>query len=161
MGIRVNRRIKIAKGLSLNVSKSGISASAKVGRVTVNSRRGTTVNVANGVSVNVPAGKSAPRGKASARAVAPRGVAAIPAGPSYFRRPFNFPGWAFWTVGSITGVLLGAIPAVGAVLLLATFAALTVIWLRTPKQLAGAAPTVALVEPVATAPEATAAPTEN
>lgn len=158
MGIRVNRRIKIAKELSLNVSKSGISASAKVGRVTVNSRRGTTVNVAKGVSVNVPGGKSTPRGKAPARAVAPR---AVPAGPSYFRRPFNFPGWAFWTIGSFAAVLLGAIPAVGPVLLLAAFAALTVIWLRTPKRVAGAAPTVALVEPVATAPEATTAPTEN
>ena len=160
MGIRVNRRIKIAKGISLNVSKSGVSASAKVGRVTVNSRRGTTVNVAKGVSVNVPACKSAPRGKAPARAAAPRAVAAVPAGPSYFRRPFNFPGWAFWTVGSIAAVLLGAIPAVGPVLLLAAFAALTVLWLRTPKQLAGGAPTVAVVpaEPVA---EVAPAPTED
>ena len=158
MGIRVNRRIKIAKGLSLNVSKSGISASAKVGRVTVNSRRGTTVNVAKGVSVNVPAGKSAPRGKAPARAAAPRAVAAVPAGPSYFRRPFNFPGWAFWTVGSVVAVLLGAIPAVGPVLLLAAFAALTVLWLRTPKQLAGVVPAVAPVEPAA---EVTAAPTDD
>ena len=138
MGIRVNRRIKIAKGLSLNISKSGISTSAKVGRVTVNSRRGATVRVAKGVSVNIPAGKSASRGKTRASAAAPR--AAAPAGPRYFRRPFNFPGWAFWTVGSIAAVLLGAIPAVGPVLLLAAFAALTVLWLRTPKQVAGSAP---------------------
>jgi len=144
MGIRVNRRIKIAKGLSLNVSKSGISASAKVGRVTVNSRRGTTVNVAKGVSVNVPAGKSAPRANAAARATAPRAVAAVPPGPSYFRRPFNFPGWAFWTVGIIAALILGAIPYVGPALLLGAFAALTVLWLRTPKQLVGAAHTAAI-----------------
>jgi hypothetical protein len=136
MGIRVNRRIKIAKGLSLNVSKSGVSASAKVGRVTVNSRRGVTANVAKGVSVNVPVGKSAPRGKVAAKG-APRAAAAVPAGPRTFRRPFGrLPGWLFWTVGIVAALLLGAIPYAGPLLLLAVVAGLVVVWLMTPKQIA-------------------------
>lgn len=50
MGFRVRKSIKICKGLKLNISKSGISTSIKVGNVTHNSKRGTTVNLGNGVS---------------------------------------------------------------------------------------------------------------
>jgi hypothetical protein len=141
MGIRINRRIKIAKGLSLSVSKSGVSASAKVGRVTVNSRRGVTANVAKGVSVNVPVGKSAPRGKvakSAQRAVA--AVPAAPAGPRTFRRPFGrVPGWLYWTLGIIVAVLVGAIPYAGPLLLIAVVCALVAVWLMTPKQIEGQA----------------------
>lgn len=38
MGFRFNKRIKIAKGVHLNLSKKGISTSVKVGGVTFNSR---------------------------------------------------------------------------------------------------------------------------
>ncbi len=45
MGLRVRKRIKVCKGLHLNVSKSGISASAKVGNMTVNSRGRVTASI--------------------------------------------------------------------------------------------------------------------
>lgn len=38
MGFKYNRRIKICKGLTLNVGKKGISTSVKVGKVTYNSK---------------------------------------------------------------------------------------------------------------------------
>jgi hypothetical protein len=145
MRIRVNRRIKIAKGLSLNVSKSGISTSAKVGRVTVNSRRGVTANVAKGVSVNVPLSKTAPRGRTAASAT-PRAVAAVPTGPRMFRRPFGrMPGWLYWTLGITAAALLGAIPFAGTFLLLIVVCGLIAVWLMTPKQIEGH--TVESVEP--------------
>ncbi len=135
MAFKMNRRIKIVKGVTLNVSKSGISTSAKVGRVTVNSRRGATVNVAKGVSYNVGGGSKARRGKAAAP-VARRAVTAVPAGPRTFRRPFGkVAGWVFWTGGIVAAVLLGAIPVVGPFLLLAVVAGLVAVWLMTPKQM--------------------------
>lgn len=50
MGFRMRKSIKICKGVKLNVSKSGISTSVKVGNVTYNTKRGTTVNLGNGLS---------------------------------------------------------------------------------------------------------------
>ena len=50
MGFRVNKRIKIAKGLSLNVGKKGISVSAKIGNTTINSRGRMTTRIAPGIS---------------------------------------------------------------------------------------------------------------
>lgn len=45
MGFRVRKRIKICKGLYINVSKTGISTSAKVGNVTFNSRGRMTASL--------------------------------------------------------------------------------------------------------------------
>ena len=59
MGLRYNKSVKICKGLKLNFSKSGISTSIKVGNVTHNSKRGTTVNLGNGLSYHVGNGKKA------------------------------------------------------------------------------------------------------
>ena len=50
MGVRFNKRIKIAKGVSLNLSKRGISTSVKVGKSTINSRGRVTTNLGNGLS---------------------------------------------------------------------------------------------------------------
>ncbi len=50
MGWRMRRSYRIAPGVRLNVSKSGVSTSSKLGPVTVNSRRGATVRVAKGMS---------------------------------------------------------------------------------------------------------------
>lgn len=50
MGFRVNKRIRIAKGISLNVGKKGVSVSAKVGNTTINSRGRVTTRIAPGVS---------------------------------------------------------------------------------------------------------------
>lgn len=47
MGFRIRKRVKILPGLSLNLSKSGASVTAKVGPVSWNSRTGKT-------SVNLP-----------------------------------------------------------------------------------------------------------
>ena len=54
MGLRVRKSIKLGKHVKLNVSKSGVSTSVKVGNVTHNSKRGTTVNLGHGVSYHVP-----------------------------------------------------------------------------------------------------------
>lgn len=45
MGLRFNKRIKIAKGLYVNVGKKGISTSVKVGNVTYNSRGRVTASI--------------------------------------------------------------------------------------------------------------------
>lgn len=50
MGISYRKRIKIGDGTFLNVSKSGISVSKKVGKTTINSRGTTTINLGNGVT---------------------------------------------------------------------------------------------------------------
>lgn len=134
-GFRVNRRIRVAKGLTINVAKSGLSTSAKVGKVTVNSRRGATVNVAKGVSYNVPVSKPKTTRKAEAVAVAAAPRTAAASGPRVFRRPLGLPGWAFWTIGITAAVLLGAIPFVGAFLLLGVFATMMAFWLSAPKRI--------------------------
>lgn len=45
MGLRFNKRIKIAKGIHVNVGKKGISTSVKVGNVTYNSRGRVTASI--------------------------------------------------------------------------------------------------------------------
>lgn len=50
MGISYRKRIKIGDGTYLNISKSGISVSQKVGRATINSRGTATINLGNGVT---------------------------------------------------------------------------------------------------------------
>lgn len=50
MGISYRKRIKIGNSTFLNVSKSGISISQKVGRITVNSRGTTNINLGKGVT---------------------------------------------------------------------------------------------------------------
>lgn len=52
MGFRFSRRIKIAPGLSLNLSKSGVSTSVRLGGITVNSRGRVTVG-AHGTGMSV------------------------------------------------------------------------------------------------------------
>ena len=50
MGFRVNKRIRIAKGISLNVGKKGVSVSTRIGNNTVNSRGRVTTRIAPGIS---------------------------------------------------------------------------------------------------------------
>ena len=50
VGISYRKRIKIGDGTFLNVSKSGISVSQKIGKTTINSRGTTTINLGNGVT---------------------------------------------------------------------------------------------------------------
>ena len=50
MGISYRKRIKIGDGTFLNISKSGVSVSQKVGKTTINSRGTTTVNLGNGIT---------------------------------------------------------------------------------------------------------------
>lgn len=44
MGVRFHRKIKLGKGINLNISKSGISTSTKIGKTTLNSRGKITYN---------------------------------------------------------------------------------------------------------------------
>lgn len=50
MGINYRKRIKIGDGTFLNISKSGVSVSQKIGKITINSRGTTTVNLGNGIT---------------------------------------------------------------------------------------------------------------
>lgn len=51
MGIRIHKRIKLGNGLILNVGKTGISVSAKIGdNITVNSKGKVTTKIAPGIS---------------------------------------------------------------------------------------------------------------
>ena len=55
MPINFHQRIKVLPGLNLNLSKSGITPSIKVGPVTINPVRGTTtINPVKGVTIRVP-----------------------------------------------------------------------------------------------------------
>lgn len=49
MGISYRKRIKIGNSTFLNVSKSGISVSQKIGKITINSKGTTTINFGNGL----------------------------------------------------------------------------------------------------------------
>lgn len=50
MGFSYRKRIKLGNGTYLNLSKSGISISQKVGPVTINSKGAATVNLGNGIT---------------------------------------------------------------------------------------------------------------
>ncbi len=50
MGISYRKRIKVGDGTFLNISKSGVSISQKVGKTTINSRGTITVNLGNGIT---------------------------------------------------------------------------------------------------------------
>ena len=54
MGISYRKRIKIGDGTFLNISKSGVSVSQKVGKTTINSRGTATVNLGNGITYRTP-----------------------------------------------------------------------------------------------------------
>ncbi len=53
MGISYHKRVKIDKGTFLNISKSGVSVSKKLGKVTVNSKGNVTVNLGNGLTYRI------------------------------------------------------------------------------------------------------------
>lgn len=59
MGFRVNKRIKICKGVTLNVGKKGISTSVKIGNTTINSKGRVSTRIAPGISytTNLKSGK--------------------------------------------------------------------------------------------------------
>ena len=51
MGFRFRKRIKLGKYITLNISKSGISPSVRMGRITHNLKsKATTVRLGNGLS---------------------------------------------------------------------------------------------------------------
>lgn len=50
MGISYRKRIKVGDGTFLNISKSGVSISQKVGKTTINSRGTITINLGNGIT---------------------------------------------------------------------------------------------------------------
>jgi hypothetical protein len=50
VGLNYRRRIIVGRGSWFNVSKSGVSASRRTGRVTVNSRGRGSVRIAKGLS---------------------------------------------------------------------------------------------------------------
>jgi hypothetical protein len=45
MGFRFNKRIKLCKGISLNIGKNGITPSVKIGNVSLNTKGRTTLSV--------------------------------------------------------------------------------------------------------------------
>lgn len=53
MGFRYQRRIRTGTTTWLNLSKSGVSASKRAGRVTVNSRGGVSVRICRGLSFRI------------------------------------------------------------------------------------------------------------
>ena len=59
MGFRVNKRIQICKGVTLNVGKKGISTSVKIGNTTINSKGRVSTRIAPGISytTNLKGGK--------------------------------------------------------------------------------------------------------
>lgn len=51
MGIKINKRVNLGNNTKLNISKSGLSTSHKVGNVTLNPKRNrATINTGMGVS---------------------------------------------------------------------------------------------------------------
>lgn len=58
MGISYRKRIKVNDDTYLNLSKSGVSISKKVGNTTFNTRNGLTINFGNGVVYRQPHKKS-------------------------------------------------------------------------------------------------------
>lgn len=58
MTIRVQKRVPVSPTTHLNVSKGGVSASKRVGRVTLNSRGRVSVRILPGVSLRLFGGRS-------------------------------------------------------------------------------------------------------
>lgn len=54
MGLSFRKRIKITDNLYLNLSKKGVSASLKLGNVTINSNGNKTIRLGKGVSYRIP-----------------------------------------------------------------------------------------------------------
>jgi hypothetical protein len=50
MGLRFRKTISLGKHIKLNISKSGVSVSTKIGRATLNSRGTKTFRIMKGVS---------------------------------------------------------------------------------------------------------------
>ena len=61
MDVSIRKRIKIGKSTHLNLSKSGVSVSQKLGPLTINSRGQLSINFGNGIcyrkSLNPQKGK--------------------------------------------------------------------------------------------------------
>jgi hypothetical protein len=53
MGWLFSKRVRVAKGTNVNLSKSGASVSKKVGPVTVNTRGKASIRVAPGLSLKL------------------------------------------------------------------------------------------------------------
>ncbi len=59
MGFRIRKKVNLFPGVSLNLSKSGISVSVKAGPATWNSRRQTTsINLPGPLSYQSPSGQT-------------------------------------------------------------------------------------------------------
>jgi|GEM_PF-881930 len=73
MAIRYRRRIRLGKHAWVNVSKSGVSVSAKTGPVTLNSRGTESVHLAKGLTyqTKVTGQKATPQLAATAQTQAP------------------------------------------------------------------------------------------
>lgn len=61
MGLRFYRRVRLGKGLSLNVSKKGVSVSAHAGPLSVSSRGNVNVRLAPGLSYHTKSTASSPK----------------------------------------------------------------------------------------------------
>lgn len=71
MGFRIRKKIKLLPGVSLNLSKSGVSTSVKVGPVSWNSRqKRTSVNLPGPLSYQSSAKKSRSLTKADLTSIA-------------------------------------------------------------------------------------------
>jgi hypothetical protein len=53
MGLIIRKRIRVTPTEHLNVSKSGLSVSKRVGRVTLNSRGRATIRILPGISFRI------------------------------------------------------------------------------------------------------------
>jgi hypothetical protein len=53
MGLIFRKRVNLGRGNSLNLSRRGVSATKRVGPVTVNSRGHVTVRLGNGFSFRI------------------------------------------------------------------------------------------------------------
>ena len=49
MGLVFSKRKKVGKNATMNLSKSGISISQKIGPLTINSRGGASIRLGNGL----------------------------------------------------------------------------------------------------------------
>jgi hypothetical protein len=80
MALNFRKRIRITKGVRLNLSKSGVSASGKVGPLTLNSRGRTSTALGNGLSY-----RTTMRSSKKATSTAPQSETAQPpvTGPHY------------------------------------------------------------------------------